>query len=1142
MTIRELQNALRAADPRAVLVHPRILERILIDAFNLRGSARSVPHRMCYVVDRQTLFRYADQSDLNLEPDQLLPDTVILLTRPDAEELGDLERSIVLQKYWRRLFHASIHLALDPPEVGTIMAPTTAAVQAAQERLRKRIDEIGHAEFEEIRTVLTQDRYLLPSATDAAVYTEFAAVYLEARYFSPAVLSAMFPGIRDHARIDAMLSEDVDAAALFAQTRLADAPDPIAPTDKGNEETESHEWYWLLVRAAERAELSGNAVRAAILRMRAYRIAPAALSASTREQALGDMHRLTERLTVALKLTPEQAAQWDGVLPLLLDKADQGNRPAEARFLEDLQRVCLDHESDVYTLDLVEWGLSGGKRPVKRPLPGLRLVRTTRHLRSATQWLGAVRLSDADRARLTELLHDAQQDGEQAVKTRFGRALTTALEDAGLRPANTPERAAFAKVVEEWLDRIISHGFLTFGDLRDGISRNQLKMPDLRDPEDFIRGDPLLRLDRRLASLLDGVYRPGEVYMRWLERLTAINFGTSIGRTITKWITIPVGGAALLLQVLGVLMHLLFNLQQNPGVRAVHDVFVGPWLADDKTATAMHPLWHFLLLAGVAAFIFALMHSIRFRDDTRRAMQGAGRGLRLAFVEIPVQIYRQAPIQKMLRSWPARLIWWYALKPLLVCMFVWLLIPGSRRTSEAAWIVFLAVALIVNSRLGVAAMEATLRGLQSLGTMVRAGLLPEIYRLIVQLFRQVIDGIELVLATVDDWLRFRSGETQASQVIRAILGVLWFPISYVARFYMVVLIEPGFNPVKAPVSYMAAKVMLPLSVPMTGWLVGGLKPFLWDWLAYAVVIPSVWLLPDLFGFLFWETKENWRLYRANRRREMRAIAIGPHAETARGLLFPGFHSGTVPRLYRRLRRAEHEAQQRRNWSGARRYRHELEQLACSVERFVQRELIGLLRESESWRDKQLRVGRIDLAVNRIDIELALDTQPQSQSVLVELELRHGWLLGGIGRTGWIVTLDTSALNAFTTALAALYKLAGVDLVREQIEANLPSPQATWDVTEDGLLIRPAADAEPVLHDLTRLAPPEEQEIEPAHQLVFSRTPLRWSDFLDSWEQERQGIGHPGVEPWNQVLIEPSARSIVQGADVSDATMTRAVAG
>ena len=37
------------------------------------------------------------------------------------------------------------------------------------------------------------------------------------------------------------------------------------------------------------------------------------------------------------------------------------------------------------------------------------------------------------------------------------------------------------------------------GDLRDAISRNNLKLPDLSEPFDFLRGDRLLRADRRLA-------------------------------------------------------------------------------------------------------------------------------------------------------------------------------------------------------------------------------------------------------------------------------------------------------------------------------------------------------------------------------------------------------------------------------------------------------------------------------------------------------------------------------------------------------------------------------------------------------------------------------------------------------------------
>ena len=50
------------------------------------------------------------------------------------------------------------------------------------------------------------------------------------------------------------------------------------------------------------------------------------------------------------------------------------------------------------------------------------------------------------------------------------------------------------------LDRIIQYGFLTFGELRDTISRNQLKLPDVSEPDDFLKGDPLIRVDDELLS------------------------------------------------------------------------------------------------------------------------------------------------------------------------------------------------------------------------------------------------------------------------------------------------------------------------------------------------------------------------------------------------------------------------------------------------------------------------------------------------------------------------------------------------------------------------------------------------------------------------------------------------------------------
>src|SRR5262249_18457893 len=153
-----------------------------------------------------------------------------------------------------------------------------------------------------------------------------------------------------------------------------------------------------------------------------------------------------------------------------------------------------------------------------------RIVRITKHLTNAAQRLTSARLSDTDRQHLAKLLQTAQDRSEERLRERFRPVLTDAFDDVGLRPGNPPERTAFHKMIEELLDRVTEYGFLTFSDLRDAVSRNNLKVPDLADPQEFARGDPLLRLNRRLASLMDGVYRPGEFYLRWLSRLTSLLF------------------------------------------------------------------------------------------------------------------------------------------------------------------------------------------------------------------------------------------------------------------------------------------------------------------------------------------------------------------------------------------------------------------------------------------------------------------------------------------------------------------------------------------------------------------------------------------------------------------------------------------
>ena len=74
-----------------------------------------------------------------------------------------------------------------------------------------------------------------------------------------------------------------------------------------------------------------------------------------------------------------------------------------------------------------------------------------------------------------------------------------------------------------------SAAFFTLGDLRDALSRNNLKQPDFAGAADFLRGDALLRADGRLAVALDGVYQRGEFYLRWMQRFSSLAFGTRTG-------------------------------------------------------------------------------------------------------------------------------------------------------------------------------------------------------------------------------------------------------------------------------------------------------------------------------------------------------------------------------------------------------------------------------------------------------------------------------------------------------------------------------------------------------------------------------------------------------------------------------------
>ena len=77
---------------------------------------------------------------------------------------------------------------------------------------------------------------------------------------------------------------------------------------------------------------------------------------------------------------------------------------------------------------------------------------------------------------------------------------------------------------------------MTIGDLRNALSRNDLKLPDLdvASTTQWLYGDQLLQADLDLAGALDGVYRRGEIYLRLPQRLSSLAFGTRLGRFLTR--------------------------------------------------------------------------------------------------------------------------------------------------------------------------------------------------------------------------------------------------------------------------------------------------------------------------------------------------------------------------------------------------------------------------------------------------------------------------------------------------------------------------------------------------------------------------------------------------------------------------------
>jgi hypothetical protein len=225
-------------------------------------------------------------------------------------------------------------------------------------------------------------------------------------------------------------------------------------------------------------------------------------------------------------------------------------------------------------------------------------------------------------------------------------------------------------------------------------------------------------------------------------------------------------------------------------------------------------------------------------------------------------------------------------------------------------------------------------------------------------------------------------------------------------------------------------------------------------------------------------------------------------------------------LFGQLRRAEQSAYHSGDWRSARVCRQSLREVARSVQLFVEREFVTLLHQSKSWPERPVHVVQVALSCARIRIELGHEKYPGA-SVWISLEDQAGWLLAGVPRTGWWEHLGEEQKRALTSALAGLYRLAGVDFVHEQLEVLL-APLRRYHLSDNELVVWTdkgggqagaynLSSRGPLLgyRSLNDIAPAAAPALE-AQKLFFSRLPLTWKEWSECWQRDQSGEGHAQV--------------------------------
>lgn len=1050
----QIEAPLRAVNPAVRLVRDRHLRRAgreLLDLAARRPANPDTPLR----IDRQFA------ADLGIFPASVYggeETELLLLSEPWDRMIADASPADILRHYWERLFAAAV-----------------------EERCRGAVGEFGAGDrwaklgptlAREAEFLLVAEHRVPDGPTPEELYAAFAAEFARTLFFRPSALAAVFPAA-DREAVLRVIGADVDAGALLAATRPAGASDrrdlplahfPPAATKPG-ERPHRADGY---AAAAGRAEAVDNDARAAILREKAALASHAGAARHYKAARESLTEDLVPRLGAVLEWNADTRAAWATALQSLLLPAALGTWSAGAKALYDLQKVAIDLERDLFAVDPASWFLSLGRRPMVRKLTLGRQVILLLHLKRVERHLAHTPLPEANRLALGKLLADEICVVDASVRGEIGPKMLAVFDRVGFVPSNPAEAVARDKVVQELLDLACERGQIRLGHLRDAVARNRLKMRDLAGPVEFFGGDALLRADAELDRQLDGVYVRGEVYLRAIQRGSALAFGTRTGRALSLFVLGPVIAAFLTVEFAKYVAHELMTLfrfirslvryQDDELVLVEGDdgeVFV-EWVSElahqEKHGITIGPAS--IVAVGVLSLVvLGLIHSPPFRRAFGAGVKLLWRAV-VAVVSLPLTVWRSPSAVAVRRHstyrWVARRLGLAILTAGGAALFLWLFGASGDRVVRFSAFTFAVVALFVNSWVGRWFTEETEEVLSDTWRRVRVNLLPNLFGWVVWLFRELLAAIDRMLYAVDEWLRFRAGQSKPSLWLKVAVGLVWFPVAYLFRFVIHLFIEPQINPVKHfPVVTVSHKLLLPMvmndsmkTVPtvmgdavaaVTGW--GVAKANTW---AFAIAA----CIPGMFGFVAWELLANWRLYAANRPRRLGPVPLGHHGETMRGLLRPGFHSGTVPAYFKTLRAAVRHAEQSGEPAAAGKSLDGLHHVEHAVQAFVERELVALLHRADGWERLTVETGHAHLGLQSVSAEVVAREFPNRPAVFTFTHC-DGEVSGAVTEPGFTTELNADQKAVWDTAVVGFLAMSAVPIPEDETAVEWGQWTAFW---------------------------------------------------------------------------------------------------